>query len=119
MNFSVKVSAKKSNKVARFIYSPTTIDTEGQYIKAGSFRSDYDCKVYPDPRKFLNDLWKAVIVEGNPIEEVKVDGSIRWERLPKVKGTYNIDHAFVGSEKYKQHLLDGRLWVKELVHVNF
>ena len=114
MNFVVKLNSKKTNKSCKFIFRPATTDSPEQFIKSGSFRSDYDWKVYDNRKDFLNDLWKLAIEAGNHIEYVKVNERLNWERTSIWEKT-----RFPDGEQFNNHILDGRLLVKELIQVNF
>lgn len=114
MNFVVKLSSKNTNKTCKFIFRPADGVNPEQFIKSGSFRSEYDWRMYDNRKTFLNDLFKLAIQQGNPIEYVNVNGSRDWER------TSIWDNARVlDAEELNNHILDGRLLVKELVQVNY
>ena len=79
-----------------------------QFIKSGSFRSEFDWKVYDNPKALLKELWKVAIEQDNPIEYVDVNGRTNWNR-----------DYYPHEKNYSNHLEEGRLLVKELVQVNF
>jgi hypothetical protein len=114
MNFVVKLGSKKTNKTCKFIFQPADGVNPEQFIKSGSFRSDYEWKMYDNRKAFLKDLWKLAIEAGNPIEYVDVNGSRDWERSSIWEKT-----RYPDGEQFNNHILDGRLLVKELVQVNY
>jgi len=114
MNFVVKLSSKKNNKTCKFIFRPANGVNPEQFIKSGSFRSEFDWKMYDNRKAFLKDLFKLVIEAGSPIEYVKVNERLNWERTSIWEKTRN-----PSAEEYNNHILDGRLLVKELIQVNY
>ena len=107
----VEASYKANNLHYRYVNCEVNPD---QFIKRGSFRSDYDFRMYDNRKTFLKDLFKLAIEQGSPIEYVIVDGIRKWER------TSVWDRGrFVETEDLNKHILDGRLLVKELVQANY
>ena len=108
MKFVVKLSSKKNNKTCKFMFQYADGVNPDQFIKSGSFRSEFDWKVYDNPKTFLKELWKVAIEQENPIEYVVVNGRTNWNR-----------DYYPHEKKFSNHLEEGRLLVKELVQVNF
>jgi len=114
MVFTVKLSSRNTNKTCKFTFQADDEVNPDQFIKRGSFRSDYDFRMYDNRKTFLRDLFKLAIEQGSPIEYVIVDGIRKWER------TSVWDRGrFVETEDLNKHILDGRLLVKELVQANY
>jgi len=107
MKFVVKLSSKKNNKTCKFMFQYADGVNPDQFIKSGSFRSEFDWKVYDNPKTFLKELWKVAIEQENPIEYVVVNRITNWER-----------DRFPDGEQFDNHIKEGRLLVKELVQVN-
>ena len=113
MKFVVKLSSKKNNKTCKFMFQYADGVNPDQFIKSGSFRSEFDWKVYDNPKTFLKELFKLAIEQGNPIEYVVVNGRTNWERTSIWDNTRDPE-----VEQFNNHIKEGRLLVKELIQVN-
>jgi hypothetical protein len=112
MKFVVKISSKKTNKTCKFICQWADGVNPEQFIKSGSFRSEFDWKMYDNPKTFLKELFKLAIEQGNPIEYVDVNGCTNWERTSIWDKT-----RYPDGSQFSNHLEEGRLLVKELIKV--